>query len=110
MYHRHVIPINVSWSVNFNAHHLQLIPDAAQRLNTLIYGNKLSSKNSALDNGLYLGMPLYNEHVHKNHITSTGTTILLIPGMFGINKHYELNFLTKMFRNIIMLCLFDIYV
>ena len=110
VYHRHVIPINVSWSRNFNAHNLKLIPDAVQRLNVLFHGNKLSPKNSALNSGLFLGMPIHYGNIHKYNITGTGKTICLIPGILRIDKHSKLNFLTDMFRRIMRLCLFGIYV
>ena len=97
MDHRHVIPINVRWSGKFKAHHSQLIPDAAQSLNALLHGKKISPKNISLDSGLFLVMLIYHGHIHKNHITSTVTTIRLIPGIVGINKHYELNFLNERF-------------
>ena len=87
MDHRHVIPINVSWSGNLKAHHSQLIADATQRLNDLFHGNKLISKNSTLDSGLFLGMAIYHGNIHKDHIIGTGTTICLILGMVLIDKY-----------------------
>ena len=41
-------------------------------------------------------------------IPGTATTISLILRMVGIDKNYELNFLTERFRSIMKLCLFRV--
>ena len=69
MDNRHVISINLGWSVNRDAHHSEFISDAFEALNTLFETDKLRAKDGAFHYGLLLTVLLYHTHVHEDRET-----------------------------------------
>ena len=100
MYNRHVITIHIGWAVNLDAHHSQLKSDSSQGFYTLLHGYKFGSKDSALNSGLLLGVPVDHCHVYKNHKSRPGATVALVPCVVRVNKHAQGNLLAKWIRTI----------
>ena len=96
----HVINIYISLAVNHDSHHSQLESDSSQGFYTLLHGYKFRSKDSALNNGLILGVPVNHGHIYENHVSCPGTTVTIVPCMFRVNKHAQGNLFAKWFRSI----------
>merc|ERR1712086_816002 len=79
---------------------MELVLNAAQFLDSLLHSNKLSAKDSALNSGLLLAVPLDHGHVHEYHEASLGPAVRLIARVVRIYEHTKSNLSPKRLRSV----------
>lgn len=102
------ITIDISKIWDTTSHHSQLVSHATQSFNTLLHGNKFSTKNSAFLCGLLFSHPITHGVINKHNVTGLGTASKLVPSMFRIDKHPKVNILAKRFGSVQWLCIWVI--
>ena len=80
MDYRHIVTVGKRRSLNWDAHHPQLVPQSSNGLQAILQGNELGTENGSFHSRLSLGKPNQWGRIYKNEIAGARAPDQLVSG------------------------------
>ena len=106
--HGFIITINISWTINKNTKHLQLIPQTFNHFHCCLRWTKLSAERTCFDYSLWLTIPMYQYLIDEDKDIRLTLSIFEVPTMVHVHKTCYYDTMYPRFRHVWSYCIFCI--
>jgi len=100
-----IVTIDISWAINKNTKHPQLIPQTLDHLHCCLYSTELSAERTCLDGGLQFTIPVNRSLVDEDKDACLNHSIPEVPTMVCIHKKCDTDIMSPRLGHVWRYCL-----